>query len=290
MGWRAARALLTQARSLPACAFDQQRTAPGDGSRSLRPGPRCATEVPRTLRTRCPWQPFATCPLNCCFAAPSAHHPHSHLPRVRRGGTTLAPCHAQPPTSRATGAHTCVPHCARAQRRLRVRTRPLAPALFLMRCHFHQKLLTRHFSPHWYSRCALAVLAHRLLKEILRRSVAGVTFQPAPSRFPKSLGSSQGRREGVQDPAHHSSRQATVGPSGLVACGSGARRAGGGGSAAHSDGWLPGDSQQVTGTRRPPGSPTCLCNVGAPEKGGLSREGGTHLALPPPTRTWMSPG
>lgn len=122
--------------------------------------------------------------------------PHSHLPRARQGGTTLALCHAQPPTSRATGAHTCVPRCARAQRRLRARTRPPAPALFLMPCHFHQKLFTRHFSPHWYSRRALAVLAHRLLKEILRRSVAGVTFQPAPSRFPKSLGSSQGRREG----------------------------------------------------------------------------------------------
>lgn len=32
MGWRAARALLTQARSLPACAFDQQRPAPGTGA------------------------------------------------------------------------------------------------------------------------------------------------------------------------------------------------------------------------------------------------------------------
>lgn len=162
--------------------------------------------------------------LQLLLRGPSAHQPHPHLPRARWGGTTLAPCHAQPPTSRAAGAHTCVPHCAREQRRLRARTRPLAPALFLMRCHFHQKLFTRHFSPHWYSRRALAVLAHRLLKEILRHSVAGVTFQPAPSRFPKSLGSSQGRREGVRDPAHHSSRQATVGRSGLVACGSGARR------------------------------------------------------------------
>lgn len=84
------------------------------------------------------------------------------------------------------------PHGARARRRLRARSRPLAPALLLVRCHFHGKPFTRHFSPHWYSRRALAVLAHRLLKEILRRSVAGVTFQPAPSRFPKIAGQQPG--------------------------------------------------------------------------------------------------
>lgn len=285
MGWRAARALLTQARALPACAFDQQRTAQGDGS----PSPMCHGNAPDpadTLpaATLCHVSPqlLLRSPLRSSPPSPSpSGSPGWHDPgTVPRSASNLA----------AAGAHTCVPRCARAQRRLRARTRPLAPALFLMRCHFHQKLFTRHFSPHWYSRRALAVLAHRLLKEILRRSVAGVTFQPAPSRFPKSLGSSQGRREGVQDSAHHSSRQATVGPSGLVARGSGARRAGGGASAAHSDGWLPGEAQQVTGARRAPGSPTCLCNVGAPGKGGLSREGGMHLALPRLISTQMSPG
>lgn len=112
MGWRAARALLTQARSLPACAFDQQRPAPGDGSRSPWPGPRCATEVPRPLRTRCPWQPLATCPRNCCFAAPSAHHPPFPSPPFSPGWHD--PGTLPRSASNLVGhrcAHVCAPPC-----------------------------------------------------------------------------------------------------------------------------------------------------------------------------------
>lgn len=130
-------ALLAQARSLPARAFDQRRASLGERSGSLQPDsgrsravPR---EAPRPLRTSCPQQPpaLATCPRNQLFTAPSACSPPSHRPHARWGGTAPAP-HCiiargpQPPephvrTHVCALARPCARHWLAGRRRLRAR-------------------------------------------------------------------------------------------------------------------------------------------------------------------------
>ena len=162
-------ALLAQARSLPARAFDQRRASPGERSGSPQPdsGQSRAVlrEAPRPLQTSRPWQPpaLATRPLNRRFAAPSCSltltPPPSCLPGRHGPGTPPHRLRAAPNLPGRTCGHMRAP--------LRAHARGVgwragagsgcALALFLMQCHFHQKPFTRHFSPaplHWYSRHA----------------------------------------------------------------------------------------------------------------------------------------
>lgn len=229
--------------------------------------------------------------LQGLLRSPSAHHPHPHLPRARRGGTTLAPCHAQPPTSRATGAHTCVPRCAREQRRLRARTRPLAPALFSHAMPFPSKTLysalfsSLVFTPR--SRCPGAQVTKG---DFAAQRGGGHISALRRLAFPNRWAAARdgGRGCGIRHITAPARQPWDRAASSLVAAGRGGQ------AAAALQHTVMGGSLG-TASRSPalavlPAAPRACAMWGAPGKGGLSREGGTHLALLPPASTQMSPG
>lgn len=141
------------------------------------------------------------------------------------------------------------------------------------------------------------VLAHRLLKEILRRSASGVTLQPAPSRFPESRGRSQGTAGGgcriwhITAPAKQPWDEAALSP--VVP--------GRGGLAGRQQGALQQTARQLAprgqpaGHRCSPSSPAAhhaWCKVGAASKAGSEQRAGRTLgtAITFATSTRMSPG